>query len=109
MNGRPPKKALGQGHGGTRILPDGWRFATPREKEWVARNAAAVKLALEASELAGKSAGTSRASEAHDGICRFPIPTNSCGFRSCCFIIRGSLKLTGISTMHLPAMWRPHG
>jgi hypothetical protein len=52
-----------QGHG-TLILADGWGVATPPEKEWVARNAGAVKLALEASELAGKSAGTVQSSEA---------------------------------------------
>jgi hypothetical protein len=58
--GAPPSGRQGQG---TSILPAGWQFATPPEKEWVARNAAAVKLALEASALAGKSTGSPREGE----------------------------------------------
>jgi hypothetical protein len=56
---------LGLNGRGTLILQDGWQESRPPEQQWVARNAAAVKLALEASELAGKSVGTSQASETY--------------------------------------------
>ena len=74
LTGGPP---LGDQGYGTLILPNGWQFARPPEKAWVERNAPAVKLALEASALAGKSADTSQASEAHD---RNPAAYNSAQF-----------------------------
>ncbi len=64
LTGGPP---LGDRGYGTLILRAGSKFATPAEKAWAGRNAPAVKLALEASALAGKSAGTSQANEAHGG------------------------------------------
>jgi hypothetical protein len=74
LTGGPPLADRGYG---TLILPNGWQSARPPEKAWVERNAPAVKLALEASALAGKSADTSQASETHD---RNPAAYNSAQF-----------------------------